>query len=179
MRALPPSSAAVPAPTSAPPLVADATNLPAPHERAFEVPLPSPAASGTPTSADVAPRPRVVQLLSPTPPSPTTPHARPKSRLTFAPPEAPSPAAAPSPQPVLPLSREVSHAMAPMLEHARQLSVPAPSTEPNTSAPVQNTFNVSVQVGTDNAATGMDRRTLEDALVDILRESARRHGLEV
>ncbi|WP_143097091.1 hypothetical protein [Myxococcus fulvus] len=67
--------------------------------------------------------------------------------------------------------------MAPLLEHAHQLS--APSAEPNTSSPVQNTFNVSVQVGADNAATGVDRRTLEDALVDILRESARRHGLEV
>ncbi|MCP3060350.1 hypothetical protein LXT21_16335 [Myxococcus sp. K38C18041901] len=69
--------------------------------------------------------------------------------------------------------------MAPLLEHARQLSLPAPSAEPTTSSPVQNTFNVSVQVGADNTAAGMDRRTLEDALVDILRESARRHGLEV
>ncbi|WP_338866123.1 hypothetical protein [Myxococcus stipitatus] len=49
----------------------------------------------------------------------------------------------------------------------------------NESAGVRNTFNVNVQVGSDSAAPGLDRRTLEDALVDILRETARRHGMEV
>ncbi|GEN10464.1 hypothetical protein MFU01_55010 [Myxococcus fulvus] len=258
MRAPAPSSTSVPEALPAP-----ATNASLPPGRPSTLPLPSRGESEPSMSADVGPRPHVVPLLSPTPPSPTaplarpksrltfapskasalrahpesrptlapseasalrahpesrltfapsepsalrahpesgltlapseasSPHARPKSRLTFAPSEASTPRAraksrprfappeAPSPDapPALPLTREVSHVMAPLLEHAHQLS--APSAEPNTSSPVQNTFNVSVQVGADNAATGVDRRTLEDALVDILRESARRHGLEV
>jgi hypothetical protein len=44
---------------------------------------------------------------------------------------------------------------------------------------VRNTFNVNVHLDPSGAAPGVDRRALEEALVDILRDTARRHGLEV
>jgi hypothetical protein len=82
--------------------------------------------------------------------------------------------------------------MTPVLEQAHQvthstLTVERASTPPatqgtpasGTGAAVRNTFNVNVHLDPANAQAGLDRRALEDALVDILRETARRHGLEV
>lgn len=89
------------------------------------------------------------------------------------------------------LASQVSLSVAPVLERARQLSHEALTVDrtsrpsatdgaaPTPSAAVRNTFNVNVQLDSANTASGMDRRTLEDTLVDILRETARRHGLEV
>lgn len=77
--------------------------------------------------------------------------------------------------------------MAPVWEQAHQVTHSAltaarastPGTSAGTDPAVRNTFNVSVHLDPANAQGGLDRRTLEDALVDILRETARRHGLEV
>ncbi|WP_342374036.1 hypothetical protein NVS55_21745 [Myxococcus stipitatus] len=113
------------------------------------------------------------------PPTPT-PNAQPKKRLHFAPPTdetSPLP-----PNATTQLAQQVSQELAPLVTRAEQLTRQTRASEastPTESAAVRNTFNVNVQVGSDNAATGLDRRTLEDALVDILRETARRHGLEV
>ncbi|MFP2913494.1 hypothetical protein ACLESD_52585, partial [Pyxidicoccus sp. 3LFB2] len=90
------------------------------------------------------------------------------------------------------LGEQVTRGMAPVWEKAHQLThsaltverssaPPASSGTPaaGTEAAVRNTFNVNVHVDPEKNQGGLDRRTLEDALVDILRETARRHGLEV
>ncbi|NTX54784.1 hypothetical protein HUA74_17260 [Myxococcus sp. CA051A] len=128
--------------------------------------------------------------------------SRPRSRLTFLPPTEAAPVAPPSspePERAVPpaalatsqVVRQVSQGLTPVLERAQQVthealtversSRPAstPAVDSGANAAVRNTFNVNVQLGTETATAGMDRRTLEDALVDILRETARRHGLEV
>jgi hypothetical protein len=77
--------------------------------------------------------------------------------------------------------------MAPVLEQAHQLTrtalPPERSTSQSTPATsgeaVRNTFNVNVHLDPSGAPSGVDRRALEEALVDILRDTARRHGLEV
>ncbi|MCE9671253.1 hypothetical protein LY474_25930 [Myxococcus stipitatus] len=82
---------------------------------------------------------------------------------------------------------QVGQEVAPVLEHAQRLTHASltvdtssrASTEAPPSSAVRNTFNVNVHLDPATAPGGMDRRTLEDALVDILRETARRHGLEV
>lgn len=104
---------------------------------------------------------------------------RPRSRLTFLPgPEAPSPSAPVSssrPGPLL--VQHVTRGMAPVWEQALQVTPTAPG--PSSSTAVRNTFNVNVHLEPSTPQAGQDRRSLEDALVDILRETARRHGLEV
>jgi hypothetical protein len=75
--------------------------------------------------------------------------------------------------------------MAPVLERAHQLTSTAlapqrsTSAEPSPGEAVRNTFNVNVHLEPSGAPSGVDRRALEEALVDILRDTARRHGLEV
>ena len=44
---------------------------------------------------------------------------------------------------------------------------------------VSNTFNVNVHVDPERADAPLDRDALEQALCDILRDAARRNGLEV
>ena len=50
--------------------------------------------------------------------------------------------------------------------------------QPSTSL-VRNTFNVTVALNGKQSHEHIDRTALEEALTDILRTSARRHGLEV
>ncbi|WP_223645780.1 hypothetical protein [Corallococcus sp. EGB] len=82
------------------------------------------------------------------------------------------------------LTEPLSASLTPVWEQAQRVSqVPLPVERVTTSsaqgAAVRNTFNVNVHLASSEAPAGMDRRSLEDALVDILRETARRHGLEV
>ncbi|MFY2563361.1 hypothetical protein ACN469_37550 [Corallococcus terminator] len=182
LRVLSPTPAAFRAPTgnATPPI---ATRAPT------EVATP-PVASRAPT--EVASTPPVVRPVAPS-------GSRPKSRLTFTPPEPVAAPSSPEPERAVPptslatsqVVRQVNQGMTPVLERAQQVTHAAltverssrPATTPaedsGSNAAVRNTFNVNVQVGTDTATSGMDRRTLEDTLVDILRETARRHGLEV
>ena len=44
---------------------------------------------------------------------------------------------------------------------------------------MQNTFNVNVHLGSEESSPGLDRTALEQVLVEILRDAARRNGLEV
>jgi hypothetical protein len=125
------------------------------------------------------------------PPSSQGDAPRPERRLTFLP--APEPTAAPAPtrppSPVAPrLAEQVTGGMAPVLERAQQLTRAASPPERSMSAQgaaappgeaVRNTFNVNVHLDPSGASPGVDRRALEEALVDILRDTARRHGLEV
>ncbi|QSQ23229.1 hypothetical protein JY651_50540 [Pyxidicoccus parkwayensis] len=75
--------------------------------------------------------------------------------------------------------------MAPVLEQAHQLTrsaLPPQRSESAATPPgeaVRNTFNVNVHLEPSGASSGVDRRALEEALVEILRDTARRHGLEV
>ncbi|RKH68280.1 hypothetical protein [Corallococcus llansteffanensis] len=79
--------------------------------------------------------------------------------------------------------------MAPAWNEAHRLSHEALTVAPQslpqerasqpTSAAVRNTFNVSVHLEPSGVGTPVDFTTLEDALVDLLRDAARRHGLEV
>ncbi|WP_257456339.1 hypothetical protein [Archangium lipolyticum] len=87
------------------------------------------------------------------------------------------------------LTEQVTRGLAPVWEQAHQLthaaltveraSAPASTVTAPPSNAVRNTFNVNVHLDPSAPQEGLDRRTLEDALVDILRETARRHGLEV
>ncbi|WP_309897341.1 hypothetical protein [Archangium sp.] len=87
------------------------------------------------------------------------------------------------------LATRVTSGMEPVWEQARQVTHPAPtverasppvsSTTPPAGGAVRNTFNVNVHLEPTSPQGDMSRRELEDALVDILRETARRHGLEV
>jgi|GEM_PF-3738875 len=163
----------------------------------------TPAAFRAPTAASTAP----TAARAPSEAGATTPvvrpiapsGSRPKARLTFTPPEPVAPSSSPEPERAVPpaslatsqVARQVNQGVTPVLERAQQLthasltidrsshSTTTPSADSGANAAVRNTFNVNVQVGTDTATSGMDRRTLEDTLVDILRETARRHGLEV
>ncbi|WP_163867042.1 hypothetical protein [Myxococcus eversor] len=159
--------------------------------------LHSPAAVPTTPAAAHAPAEAVATRPTVRPVAPSGP--RPKARLTFTPPEPVAPSSSPEPERAVPpaslatshVARQVNQGVTPVLERAQQLthesltidrssrSTTAPSADSGANAAVRNTFNVNVQVGTDTATSGMDRRTLEDTLVDILRETARRHGLEV
>jgi hypothetical protein len=62
--------------------------------------------------------------------------------------------------------------MAPVLAQARTAT-------PASNESSRNTFNVNVHLEPSHTSSGLDRHELEDALVDILRDAARRHGLEV
>ena len=89
--------------------------------------------------------------------------------------------------PALPVSRlrtttqRIEHGVTPALEQAHALSLRALSAEQAGEAVtprVNNTFNVNVAVSDPQARAG-DTRLLEEALVDLLRNAARRQGLEV
>ncbi|TSC34244.1 hypothetical protein [Corallococcus sp. Z5C101001] len=92
-----------------------------------------------------------------------------------------------TPRPQAPLghfTEKVSAGLTPVWEQAQgathaALPVERVTTSSAQGAAVRNTFNVNVHLDASEAPAGMDRRSLEDALVDILRETARRHGLEV
>ncbi|AKQ66591.1 hypothetical protein A176_003503 [Myxococcus hansupus] len=79
------------------------------------------------------------------------------------------------------LTEQVSAGLAPVLTHAHELTQ-AP-VAPNAGRPpnegVRNTFNVNVHLEPTSVSTGLDRHALEEALIDLLRDTARRHGLEV
>lgn len=81
-------------------------------------------------------------------------------------------------------TEKVTSGLTPVWEQAQgathaALPVERVTTSSAQGAAVRNTFNVNVHLDSSEAPAGMDRRSLEDALVDILRETARRHGLEV
>ena len=102
---------------------------------------------------------------------------RPSRRLTFLPELEAS--ALPHPKPpgsaaMAGLADQVSAGVAPVLAQALDLTqAPAPHES------VRNTFNVNVHLEPSSAPAGLDRDALEDALIDLLRDTARRHGLEV
>ena len=75
--------------------------------------------------------------------------------------------------------------MDPVLDKAWQLTDAALSPDPTTAPPgadaprVSNNFNVSVALGDVSSAAGRDPQQLQDALVALLRDAARRQGLDV
>lgn len=96
-----------------------------------------------------------------------------------------SPSAAPSPLPRNPALTRVLQAMDPVLDKAWQLTDAALSPD-QTPAPtgadaprVNNNFNVTVALGDASSAAGRDPQQLHDALVALLRDAARRQGLDV
>ncbi|WP_298624065.1 hypothetical protein [uncultured Zoogloea sp.] len=103
--------------------------------------------------------------------------------------EAPAPArpaTAPSLLPRNPALTRVMQAMDPVLDKAWQLtdaSRPAGRDAPSDMAAeaprVTNQFNVTVALGEATDTAGRDPRQLEDALVALLRDAARRQGLDV
>ncbi|GHG99707.1 hypothetical protein GCM10012319_66290 [Comamonas sp. KCTC 72670] len=105
---------------------------------------------------------------------------RPSRRLTFLP--APEATALPHPRPpggaaMAGLADQVSAGVAPVLAQALDLTQAPAAYAPGES--VRNTFNVNVHLDPSSAPAGLDRDALEDALIDLLRDTARRHGLEV
>jgi hypothetical protein len=105
-------------------------------------------------------------------------------------PTGPSPVSLPAsrgPRPAVALASRVASGMAPLLDEAHRVShdalTPERATAPSGTRPqtagVQNTFNVNVHLASDEGGTGLDRTALEQVLVEILREAARRNGLEV
>jgi len=82
-------------------------------------------------------------------------------------------------------ARRFAAAVEPSLEQAYRLSqarldtARLATTEAESSSLVRNTFNVTVTLAADNPDTALDPATLEDALTDVLRAAARRHGLEL
>lgn len=119
-------------------------------------------------------------------PEPLLPSAN-GERAALPPPEAAS-NARPAADTAL-LAARVTSGMAPVWEQAQQLTQPslpvgraspgASGMPPPAGGAVRNTFNVNVHLDPSAPPGGMSRRELEDALVDILREAARRHGLEI
>ncbi|MBL0692165.1 hypothetical protein [Comamonas sp. JC664] len=75
------------------------------------------------------------------------------------------------------LADQVSAGVAPVLAQALDLTQAPAAYAPGES--VRNTFNVNVHLDPSSAPAGLDRDALEDALIDLLRDTARRHGLEV
>jgi hypothetical protein len=99
--------------------------------------------------------------------------------------EAPAPETRPvlalDPVPVR-LAEHVVGGLVPVWDEAHRLTHELLTVErptPPPSAGVSNTFNVSVHLEPAGVNPALDRTTLEDALVDVLRDAARRHGLEV
>ncbi|WPB72669.1 hypothetical protein KYC5002_26810 [Archangium violaceum] len=193
----PRSVVALPLALTAPPHVERVT------ARASSTPLEAPAASGAFVPTPV--RPDAPAALG-APRVPAAPSSRPGSRLVFQPGPQVSPppsctSAAPSeatrawqPPPsraTTEAAERVSSVMAPVWSEAQRVngssSSPAPSSSARASgAPsaspateARNTFNVNVHLDSGAGDTGTRREELEEALVDILRETARRHGLEV
>ncbi len=94
--------------------------------------------------------------------------------------------AAPSVLPRNPALTRVMQAMDPVLDKAWQLTdaaLPAgrdaPSDMAGEAPRVTNQFNVTVALGAATDTAGRDPRQLEDALVALLRDAARRQGLDV
>lgn len=58
-------------------------------------------------------------------------------------------------------------------------SKPAPASDSEPAPLVRNTFNVQVNLDPQRPDQTADLDALEQALVDVLRACARRHGLEV
>lgn len=94
--------------------------------------------------------------------------------------------AAPSVLPRNPALTRVMQAMDPVLDKAWQLTdaaLPAgrdaPSEMAGEAPRVTNQFNVTVALGAATDTAGRDPRQLEDALVALLRDAARRQGLDV
>jgi hypothetical protein len=101
---------------------------------------------------------------------------------------APVPVEAPIvPRPTLVFADRVVQATAPVWNEAHRIThdaltverADASSAAPPAPNAVNNTFNVNVHVGPDGVSASQDREALEQALCDILRDAARRHGLEV
>ncbi|MBP7394916.1 MAG: hypothetical protein KA945_13920, partial [Zoogloea sp.] len=96
-----------------------------------------------------------------------------------------SPSAAPSQLPRNPALTRVLQAMDPVLDKAWQLTDAAlsPDQTPAPAGPdtprVNNNFNVTVALGDASSAAGRDPQQLQDALVALLRDAARRQGLDV
>ena len=85
-----------------------------------------------------------------------------------------------------PALTRVMQAMDPVLDKAWQLTdaaLPAgrdaPSEMAGEAPRVTNQFNVTVALGAATDTAGRDPRQLEDALVALLRDAARRQGLDV
>lgn len=82
-------------------------------------------------------------------------------------------------------ARRFAAAVEPSLEHAYRLSqarldtANRATTEAESPSLVRNTFNVTVALAADDANATLDPTKLEDALTDVLRAAARRHGLEI
>lgn len=148
-----------------------------------------------------APTPAIAQPAH-TPSAPTPRHwrLRPAASIEAPPPfaddtlgadaaEAPAPArpaTAPSVLPRNPALTRVMQAMDPVLDKAWQLTdaaLPAGRDAPSDMAAeaprVTNQFNVTVALGAATDTAGRDPRQLEDALVALLRDAARRQGLDV
>lgn len=83
-------------------------------------------------------------------------------------------------------ARRLANAVEPSLEQAYRLTqarldTSAASTSERIDSPrlVHNTFNVNVTLRTDDASASPDPTALADALTEVLRTAARRHGLEL
>lgn len=183
----PPAQGARPQQTPSPaPAPAASMSLPRP------IPLRGPRREGTAATTPTSPP------VAPASPPPETEPSQPRPRLVFLPEReaAPSPAAEASPtptslpaargpRPAVALATRVASGMAPLLNEAHRVShdalIPEPSapSAPSQATGVQNTFNVNVHLGSDEGGAGLDRTALEQVLVEILREAARRNGLEV
>lgn len=83
------------------------------------------------------------------------------------------------------MTRRFTSAVEPALQQAYQLTQ-SPLQAASEGAPssgesrlVNNTFNVSVAMSSDGQTNGLDLGAFEQALTDVLRTAARRHGLEL
>ncbi len=152
-------------------------------------PDPAAPAPGEPRPTPVTRPPRNWRLR-PTPLGAVEPSSNPppgeSSEQAAGHPAAPQPAA-PSLLPRNPALTRVMQAMDPVLERAWQLTdtalQPAADTPPAPAADapaprVANHFHVNVALGSDTAA-GRDPQQLQDALAALLRDAARRQGLDV
>ena len=151
-----------------------------------------PAATGTPALRlpvrPAVPRHDGVATPSPSAAAPSAAAAPPVDETA-----PPAPAFLPR-HPVLP---RIVAALDPVLEQAWRVTdaalptaaaldaAPPPGTDTAASADpagaprVNNHFHVNVALGSDSAGSGRDPRQLEDALVTLLRDAARRQGLDV
>jgi hypothetical protein len=76
------------------------------------------------------------------------------------------------------LLQQLTRAVTPVWEQAQPRTHAAPAVE-RASPARRDTSNGNVPSAPSAPQAELDRRSLEDALVDILRETARRHGVEV
>jgi hypothetical protein len=80
--------------------------------------------------------------------------------------------------PPAPAARAMARSLAPVVARAAEATNAGFDAVDDGPAPrVANTFNVSIAVG--DGLAGIDREALQDALVDLLRDAARRQGLDV